>query len=129
MREASAAENPFWSADYPHVKHRKCRSRFQPTLRVYLSSLNFAGGKDAPNCCTSVFSFHVAAACFGTRALVSPRPLLFSFIAERWIDGKSEQPQNVSLRFRETRSPAIPAAVSRNAKVIDLSNEPCLPGN
>src|SRR3954468_621925 len=45
------------------------------------------------------------------------------------IDGKSEQPRkNVFFEIDGDRIAAIPAAVPGTAKVIDLSNETCLPG-
>jgi imidazolonepropionase-like amidohydrolase len=45
------------------------------------------------------------------------------------IDGKSEQPKkNVYFEITGERFSAIPAAVPGTAKVIDLSNETCLPG-
>jgi imidazolonepropionase-like amidohydrolase len=45
------------------------------------------------------------------------------------IDGKSEQPEkNVFFEIQGDKITAIPAAVPGSAKVIDLSNETCLPG-
>jgi len=45
------------------------------------------------------------------------------------IDGKSEQPRkNVFFEIEGDKIAAIPAAVSGSAKLIDLSNETCLPG-
>ena len=45
------------------------------------------------------------------------------------LDGKSEKPQkNVFFEIQGDRITAIPAAVPGSAKVIDLSNETCLPG-
>jgi len=45
------------------------------------------------------------------------------------IDGKSEQPKkNVFFEIQGDKITAIPAAVPGSAKVIDLSNETCLPG-
>ncbi len=45
------------------------------------------------------------------------------------IDGRSERPQkNVFFEIQGEKITAIPAAVPRSAKVIDLSNETCLPG-
>jgi imidazolonepropionase-like amidohydrolase len=45
------------------------------------------------------------------------------------IDGKSERPQkNVFFEIIGDKITAIPAAVLGSAKVIDLSNETCLPG-
>ncbi len=45
------------------------------------------------------------------------------------IDGKSEQPRkNVFFEIEGDKIAAIPAAVPGTAKVIDLSNETCLPG-
>src|SRR2546423_3325430 len=45
------------------------------------------------------------------------------------IDGKSDQPRkNVFFEIQGDKITAIPAAVRGSAKVIDLSNETCLPG-
>jgi len=45
------------------------------------------------------------------------------------IDGKSDQPhKNVFVEITGDKITAIPAAVPGTAKVIDLSNETCLPG-
>ena len=45
------------------------------------------------------------------------------------IDGKSDQPRkNVFFEIQGDKITAIPAAVPGSAKVIDLSNETCLPG-
>src|SRR5919198_3404334 len=45
------------------------------------------------------------------------------------IDGKSEQPRkNVFFEIQGDKITAIPAAAPGSAKVIDLSNETCLPG-
>src|SRR5262249_885086 len=45
------------------------------------------------------------------------------------IDGKSDQPRkNVFFEIDGEKISAIPAAVPGSAKVIDLSNETCLPG-
>jgi imidazolonepropionase-like amidohydrolase len=45
------------------------------------------------------------------------------------IDGKSERPKkNVFFEIQGDKITAIPAAVPGSAKVIDLSNETCLPG-
>jgi imidazolonepropionase-like amidohydrolase len=45
------------------------------------------------------------------------------------IDGKSQQPRkNVFFEIDGDKITAIPAAVPGSAKVIDLSNETCLPG-
>jgi len=45
------------------------------------------------------------------------------------IDGKSDQPRkNIFLEIEGDKITAIPAAVPGTAKVIDLSNETCMPG-
>ena len=45
------------------------------------------------------------------------------------IDGKRDQPRkSVFFEIQGERITAIPAAVPRNAHLIDLSNETCLPG-
>ncbi len=66
-----------------------------------------------------------AAAEAGTNASVKP---IFIHCGTL-IDGKSEQPRkNVFFEIDGGKITAIPAAVPGSAKVIDLSNETCLPG-
>jgi imidazolonepropionase-like amidohydrolase len=59
----------------------------------------------------------------------APRPVPFFIHCGTLIDGKSDQPRkNVFFEIQGDKISAIPAAAPGSAKVIDLSNETCLPG-
>ncbi len=72
--------------------------------------------------------FALLAAAHGQGGSVSKAAPIFIHCGTL-IDGKSEQPRkNVFLEIEGDKITAIPAAVPGSAKVIDLSNETCLPG-
>src|SRR4051812_30338630 len=67
---------------------------------------------------------NLASAQGGTQAALKP---IFIHCGTL-LDGKSEQPRkNVFFEIQGDKITAIPAAVPGSAKVIDLSNETCLP--
>lgn len=59
----------------------------------------------------------------------APKPTPIFIHCGTLIDGKSDQPRkNVFFEIEGDKIKAIPAAVPGTAKVIDLSNETCMPG-
>jgi len=90
--------------------------------------VKFGGGrmKKIVNAVSVMLLFAATAAAeAGTNASVKP---IFIHCGTL-IDGKSEQPRkNVFFEIDGGKITAIPAAVPGAAKVIDLSNETCLPG-
>jgi imidazolonepropionase-like amidohydrolase len=59
----------------------------------------------------------------------APKPAPIFIHCGTLIDGKSDQPRkNVFFEIEGDKITAIPAAVPGTAKVIDLSNETCMPG-
>ena len=75
----------------------------------------------------SVMVLFAAIAVAQTGSTTAVRPIFVH--CGTLIDGKSEQPKkNVFFEIQGDKITAIPAAVPGTAKVIDLSNETCLPG-
>src|SRR5947207_8127274 len=71
----------------------------------------------------------VSLLCVAAAQSSAPKPAPFFIHCGTLIDGKSDQPRkNVFFEIDGDRIAAIPAAVPGTAKVIDLSNETCLPG-
>lgn len=59
----------------------------------------------------------------------APKPTPIFIHCGTLIDGKSDQPRkNVFFEIEGDKIKAIPAAVPGTAKIIDLSNETCMPG-
>src|SRR5256884_3386381 len=71
----------------------------------------------------------VSLLCVAAAQSSAPKPAPFFIHCGTLIDGKSDQPRkNVFFEIDGDKITAIPAAVPGTAKVIDLSNETCLPG-
>src|SRR5205814_4714581 len=99
-----------------------------PHFRFIIPARNFAGGKMRTVvgfiCLLSV-TVPIASAQSKTASAAAPVFIHCGTL----IDGKSEQPRrNVFFEIDGDRIAAVPAAVPGTAKVIDLSNETCLPG-
>jgi imidazolonepropionase-like amidohydrolase len=76
-----------------------------------------------------VFPFIIMISFAYGQSASTPKSSPFFIHCGTLIDGKSEQPRkNVFFEIEGDKITAIPAAVPGTAKVIDLSNETCLPG-
>jgi imidazolonepropionase-like amidohydrolase len=99
-----------------------------PHFRFIIPARNFAGGRMRTVVgFICLLSVTVPIASAQSKAASAAPPVFIH--CGTLIDGKSEQPRkNVFFEIDGDRIAAIPAAVPGTAKVIDLSNETCLPG-
>src|SRR5258707_395129 len=70
----------------------------------------------------------VSLLCVAAAQSSAPKTAPFFIHCGTLIDGKSEPRKNVFFEIDGDKITAIPAAVPGSARVIDLSNETCLPG-
>src|SRR5919201_6341011 len=98
-----------------------------PWIRFIIRALNCGGEMKTTLSVISVTAFFCCSGFAQTSASPAVKPIYVH--CGTLIDGKSEQPRkNVFFEIDGDKIAAIPASVPGSGKVIDLSNQTCLPG-